>query len=147
MQTGDNPEGPLTKAQAAQMTARPTADQDAFLDQFTTEFFSAGGWSTVTEEQRQQALAPAHQAAEPAALAGMTAFATTDFRDDLGKVTVPTLVIHGDSDGTVPFEGSGRRTHDARPGSELQVIAGGPHGIDVSHADEFNRTLLAFLER
>ncbi len=49
----------------------------------------------------------------------MAAFGNTDFRDDLPKVTVPTLVIHGDSDATVPFEGSGARTHEAIAGSEL----------------------------
>jgi pimeloyl-ACP methyl ester carboxylesterase len=54
-------------------------------------------------------------------------------------------VIHGDSDQTVPFEGSGKRTHDAPTGSRLHMIAGGPHGINVSHADEF-KGLLKFLE-
>lgn len=84
--------------------------------------------------------------AEPPALYGcMEAFATTDFRDDLAKVAVPTLVIHGDSDAVVPFEGSGKRTHEAIAGSELHVVAGGPHGINVSDRDEFNRVLLAFL--
>ena len=75
----------------------------------------------------------------------MTAFGSTDFREDLPKVDVPTLIIHGDSDGTVPFEGSGQRTHAAIAGSRLHLIAGGPHGINVSHADEFNRVLLDFL--
>ena len=75
----------------------------------------------------------------------MAAFGTTDFRGDLPKVTVPTLVIHGDADGTVPFEGSGKRTHEAIPGSKLHVIAGGPHGCNVSHADEFNRQLVTFM--
>ena len=77
----------------------------------------------------------------------MEAFATTDFRDDLTKITVPTLVLHGDSDGTVPLEGSGRRTHEAIEGSELVVIENGPHGINASHPDEFNRALLAFLTK
>ena len=45
----------------------------------------------------------------------------------------------------MPFEGSGRRTHDAVAHSELHVVHGGPHGINISHADEFNRALLAFL--
>jgi pimeloyl-ACP methyl ester carboxylesterase len=58
---------------------------------------------------------------------------------------VPSLVIHGDGDQTVPFEGSGKRTHEALPDSRLHVIAGGPHALPVSHADEFNRVLLAFL--
>ena len=56
-------------------------------------------------------------------------------------------MIHGDSDGIVPFEGSGKRTHEAIEGSELVVIEGGPHGINVSHAKEFNDALLAFLEK
>ncbi len=64
---------------------------------------------------------------------------------DLSQVSVPTLVIHGDADGTVPFEGSGKRTHEAIAGSTLHVIAGGPHGYNVSHAEEFNRTLIDFL--
>jgi non-heme chloroperoxidase len=76
----------------------------------------------------------------------MEAFATTDFRDDLTKVTVPTLVIHGEGDATVPFEGSGKRTHAAIPHSQLVVVPDGPHGFNVSHAAEFNAALLRFLE-
>jgi pimeloyl-ACP methyl ester carboxylesterase len=60
---------------------------------------------------------------------------------------VPTLVLHGDGDATVPFAGSGARTHAAIPGSELVVVPGGPHGFNVSHAAEFNQALLRFLER
>ena len=147
LHTDDNPDGPLQKSQAAEMTAGLTADEDTFYDGFITSFFSADGVLTVTEAQRQEALALAHQADKKAALACMSAFATTDFREDLPKVSVPTLVLHGDSDGTVPFEGSGARTHAAIPGSELHVIAGAPHGCNVSHADEFNEALLAFLAR
>ena len=53
----------------------------------------------------------------------------------------------GDSDGIVPFEGSGKRTHDAIAGSELHLIAGAPHGCNVSDADEFNQALSAFLAK
>lgn len=77
----------------------------------------------------------------------MQAFGTTDFRHDLTRITVPTLVIHGDSDATVPFEGSGRRTHEAVAGPELVVVQDAPHGFNVSHAQEFNAALLEFLER
>ena len=121
------------------------SDRDAFFDQFTTQFFSAGDELKVTEEQRQAALELCRLSDQDAALGCMEAFATTDFRDDLTKITVPTLVLHGDSDGTVPLEGSGRRTHEAIEGSELVVIENGPHGINASHPDEFNRALLAFL--
>ena len=75
----------------------------------------------------------------------MEAFASTDFRDDLTRIGVPTLVLHGDSDGIVPFEGSGRRTHEAVKHSELTVLDGAPHGCNVSHASEFNEALLGFL--
>jgi pimeloyl-ACP methyl ester carboxylesterase len=56
-------------------------------------------------------------------------------------------VLHGDADETVPFEGSGQRTHAAIPGSELYLIGGGPHGCNVSHAGEWNGALLDFLAR
>lgn len=145
MKTDDNPDGPLEKSQAAEMTAGLTKSEDDFYEQFTTEFFSVNGELKVSEAQRQDALALAKQSSKHAALACMTAFATTDFREDLPKVTVPTLVIHGDGDATVPFEGSGARTHAAIPGSELYVVAGAPHGVNVSHAEEWNRVVLEFL--
>jgi len=142
-----NPDGPLETGEAAKMTAGLTANKDAFFDDFTTQFFSVDGVLKVTEEQRQRAIALAHQASKVAALEAMTAFAVTDFRDDLTTVSVPTLVIHGDGDATVPFEGSGARTHAAIPGSELVLIAGGPHGVNVSHADEWNRAVIGFLAK
>jgi pimeloyl-ACP methyl ester carboxylesterase len=145
--TDDNPDGPLTKDAAAEMTAGLTKDEDSFYDEFTTGFFSANGVLKVTEAERQEAIALAHQSKKHAALASMAAFATTDFRDDLTKVTVPTLVIHGDSDATVPFEGSGERTHRAIAGSELHVVKDAPHGVTVSHPEEWNRVVLEFLAR
>jgi non-heme chloroperoxidase len=118
-----------------------------FFDGFTRDFFSVDGELKVSEDQRQEAIALCHQSDQTAALGCMEAFGTTDFRDDLAKVTVPTLVIHGDGDATVPFEGSGQRTHEAIPGSELVVVEGAPHGFNVSHAEQFNRALLDFLAR
>ncbi len=147
LQTDDNPDGPLTEAQAAAMAAALTEDEDAFYDDFTTQFFSVDGVLKVTEAQRQEALELCHQADKKAALACMESFATTDFRDDLPNVTLPTLVIHGDGDGTVPLEGSGQRTHVAIAHSELVVLEGAPHGCNVSHAAAFNQALLDFLAK
>jgi pimeloyl-ACP methyl ester carboxylesterase len=147
MQAPGNPDGPLAKSEAAKMSAGLTASEDSFYDGFVTQFFSANGQLQVTEEQRQEALALCQQASKVAALACMTAFGATDFRDDLPKVSVPVLVLHGDSDGTVPFEGSGKRTHEAIPGSELVLVPGAPHGFNVSHAQQFNQALLDFLAR
>jgi non-heme chloroperoxidase len=147
LQTEDNPDGPLTEDAAAGMRHALEEDRDAFFDDFTTQFFSADEELMVTEEQRQEALEVCKQSDEEAALGCMDAFAKTDFRKDLEKVTVPTLVIHGDSDATVPFEGSGKRTHEAIEGSELVVLEGAPHGCNLSHAEEFNSALIAFLDR
>jgi len=145
--TDDNPDGPLDDETAKGMESGLKDDEASFYDGFITQFFSAGGELKVTEQQRQDALALTRQADRHAALGAMAAFGTTDFREDLAEVTVPTLVIHGDSDGIVPVEGSGRRTHEAIAGSELHVVAGGPHGINVSHSDEFTEALLAFLRK
>jgi len=145
MQTDDNPGGPLTKEAAEQMEQGLKDDRDQFFDGFTRDFFSADGELKVTEEQRQAAVELCRQSDQGAALGCMEAFGTTDFRDDLTKITVPTLVIHGDADAIVPVEGSGQRTHEAIPHSRLEIIAGGPHGINTSHRAEFNDALLGFL--
>ena len=147
MQGPDNPDGPLTKETAAEQEKGLKADRTAFFEQFTTGFFSAAGVLKVSEADRQEALALCYQSDQAAALGCMKAFGTTDFRDDLTKIHVPTLVMHGDSDAIVPFEGSGKRTHEAIAGSELVVIKGGPHGVNVSHPDQFNASLLQFLAR
>jgi pimeloyl-ACP methyl ester carboxylesterase len=145
LKTDDNPDGPLTEDAANGMRSGLESDRDGFFDSFMTAFFSVGDDLKVTEEQRLQAVALCRQSDQQAALGCMQAFATTDFRDDLAKITVPTLVVHGDGDGTVPFEGSGRRTHEAVEGSTLVVVEDGPHGLNVSHAAQFNEALLSFL--
>lgn len=146
MKTDDNPDGPLTKEKADEMEQGLRADRDEFFDGFTKDFFSSGDDLKVSEEERQKAIALCKQSGQTAALGCMEAFGTTDFRPDLKHIAVPTLVIHGDADGIVPLEGSGQRTHEAIPGSKLVVIEGGPHGLNVSHADEFNEALIDFLK-
>jgi len=143
--TEDNPEGALDDAAIAGFQAGVTTDRLAFLDEFTTNFFSAGDELKVSQAQREYARDIAAFASPKATLDCITAFARTDFRADLEKLTVPTLVIHGDSDAIVPFEASGKRSAEAIAGSKLVVIKGGPHGINASHAKEFNQALLEFL--
>lgn len=147
MKIEDNPEGPLTPDKAKEKEEGLKADRGKFFDEFTKGFFSAKGVLKVTEAQRQEALAVCLQSDQAAALGCMKAFSTTDFREDLKKVSVSTLVIHGDSDGTVPFEGSGKRTHAAIAGSELLLLKDAPHGCNVSHVDEFNEALIGFLAK
>ena len=151
LKTDDNPDGPLTEKQAAEMRAGLEKDRESFFDDFTTTFFStpklAGLTSSlkVTEEQRQEAIRMALQSDQTAALACMDAFGATDFRRDLPAVTVPALVLHGDADQIVPFEGSGKRTHKAIDGSRVELVKDAPHGFNTSHSEEFNRILLEFL--
>ncbi|MEU4557695.1 alpha/beta hydrolase [Actinoplanes sp. NPDC023936] len=75
----------------------------------------------------------------------IAAFSATDFRGDLAKFDVPTLVIHGDDDQVVPFEVGGKASAALVKGAELKVYAGGPHGITDTHKEQLNNDLLAFL--
>ncbi len=119
--------------------------REEFLDGFTTDFFSANGELKVSAQQREDALELEKAASDTALVACIDAFGRTDFRADLAKISLPTLVIHGDSDATVPFEVSGKRSAEALANSTLVVIKDGPHGLNVSHAAEFNQALLDFL--
>ncbi len=149
--TGDNPDGPLDDASFGQMRGQLVDDRDAFFDDFVEKFYSVpkllGLTSSlkVSEEQKGEAVAVCRQSDPTAALACMDAWAGTDFRADLAQITVPVLVVHGDGDQPVPFEGSGKRTHEALPHSELVLIEGAPHGLGVSHAEELNAALRDFL--
>lgn len=147
MQTDDNLDGPLTPEQADGMAEDLVKDEAAFYDSFTRDFFSVDGVLKVSEVQRKEAGAMCGQANKNAALACMAAFGGTDFRGDLADVTVPALVIHGDGDATVPFEGSGQRTHAALADSEVHVIRDAPHGCNVSHAEEWNSVVIEFLAK
>jgi non-heme chloroperoxidase len=147
MKTEDNPEGPLTEDKAGKMENNLKKDRDVFFEQFTRDFFTANGDLKVSEAQRQEALKLCKKSDQKAALACMAAFGTTDFRDDLAEITVPALILHGDADGIVPYEGSGDRTRQRVANGESVVIKGAPHGCNVSHAEEFNEALLRFLQK
>lgn len=141
----DNPHGPLDDAGIAGFESGVKTDRMTFLENFTRMFFSVGNELKVSEPQRQYARSIASFASPKGTLDCIGAFSRTDFRKDLEKITVPTLVIHGDSDSIVPFEVSGKLTAEAIKGAKLAVIKGAPHGFNVSHAEEFNRHLLEFL--
>ncbi len=142
----DNPEGGLDDATIGQFQDGVRADRVAFLDAFTTNFFAAGDRTDlISEPTRLYNREIAAFASPKGTLDCISAFSYTDFRDDMAKVSVPTLVIHGDSDAIVPFEVSGKRSHEAIEGSSLVLIEGGPHGINATHAEQFNRALLDFL--
>jgi len=146
----DNPDGGVDQDLADWFSNGITGDRPAFLHEFVDLFYTAGKPSLVNKplvsgDQRAYDLAIAELASPKGTLDCTVAFATTDFRDDLTKVDVPTLVIHGDSDGIVPFEVSGKRTAAAIPNAQTHVIEGGPHGVLASHKDEWNEAVLRFL--
>jgi pimeloyl-ACP methyl ester carboxylesterase len=146
-QSEDNPEGGLDDATIAQFEAGVRSDRPAFLRGFLRLFFAAGDKDELVSQPIQDHLWNIAAAASPkGTLDCIAAFGRTDFRADVASVTVPTLVLHGDSDGIVPIEISGQRSADSIPGARLHVIAGGPHGLNTSHAEEFNGALLDFLQ-
>ena len=147
LKSQDNPDGGLDEATLAQFQGGVKKDRMEFLEEFTKNFFSAGGSQMVSKQQRKYARDIAAFASPKGTLDCIAAFGRTDFRGDLKKVTVPTLVLHGDSDAIVPFEVSGKRTHESIKGSQLVLIKGGPHGVNASHPEPFNKALIGFLGR
>ncbi|GHB91998.1 chloroperoxidase [Streptomyces umbrinus] len=77
----------------------------------------------------------------------IAAFSATDFRADLARFDVPTLVIHGDADQVVPFEVGGKASAALVKDAELLVYPGAPHGLTDTHKQTLAEDLLAFLER
>lgn len=142
--TDDNPDGGMPWQGFVDLRDSCAADRNGFVEQFMTWFFSNPSELAVTPEQFTEVLGIAAQGSDAALQETILAWAT-DLRADVAAFTVPTLVIHGDSDNNVPFEASGKRAAAAIAGARLHVVAGGPHGINVSHAEEFNRVLLEFL--
>lgn len=77
----------------------------------------------------------------------IAAFSATDFREDLAKFDVPTLVIHGDDDQIVPLDSSGRASAALVKNAKLIVYEGAPHGLADTHKERLNKDLLNFLQQ
>jgi len=77
----------------------------------------------------------------------VAAFSATDFREDLKRFNVPTLIIHGDDDQVVPIDVGGRMSAKQIKGAKLIVYPGAPHGLTETHKDRVNQDLLAFLQQ
>ncbi len=143
----DNPDGALQDADIQEFLDGVSGDRIAFLNDFTKNFFTpAEGKLLVSKPMRLYNRDIASYASPKATYDCVKSFAYTDFREDLKKFDVPTLVIHGDADQIVPLEASGQRSHEMIADSQLHIIAGGPHGNNVTHAKEFNKALIDFLD-
>lgn len=144
--TTDNPDGGFDDIAIKGLQDGVKGDRLSFLDTFTTSFFTSGDRTNlVSQEFRLFNRDIAAFASPKGTLDCIAAFSQTDFRGDLDKFDLPTLILHGDADAIVPIEISGQKAYERIPNSQLVVIKGGPHGFNVTHAEEFNTALIQFL--
>lgn len=140
------PEGGLDDATIEQFETGVKTDRPAFVEGFVDNFLAAGHRTGLVSDETHEYLRDLAAFASPkGTLDCIGSFARTDFREDLAAFDVPTLVIHGDSDGIVPFEISSKRSAAMIKDCTLVVIAGGTHGINTSHVEQFNSALIDFL--
>ena len=123
------------------------ADRPAFLAGFLKNFYNTDtlGGSRVSDELVRLSWNIAAGASPTGTLQCVSAW-LTDFRSDLARIDIPTLVLHGDDDRILPQAVTADRTHELVKGSKLVIVPGGPHGLTWTHADEVNRVLLEFLK-
>jgi len=145
LQTDDNPAG-VPQATFDQMTEGMLADRAHFFTSFFKDFYGVG-WVTqpVSDEVLHLSWITAMQAGLRPTLLAAQAFATTDFRPDLASFTMPTLVIHGTADKTVPIEPTAREVVKAVPHAQLIEYGGEPHGLFATRTERLKEDLLQFL--
>ena len=147
LKTDDNPEG-VDQSTFDEMTAGMKKDRAHFFTSFFKDFYGVGLLShPVSDELIEWSRNTAMMASLKATLDCAAAFATTDFRPDLASFTVPTLIIHGTDDQTVPIDASGRAAAKGIAQSELLEYDGAPHGLFATHQERFTKDLLSFLRR
>ena len=145
LKTSDNPGG-VDGAVFEGIKKGIVADRFAFLSKFFSDFYNVDvlRGERISDQAGQSSWIVASGASPKGTLDCVSAW-LTDFRKDLAKIDVPTLVLHGDSDRICPLEVTGKRTHELVKGSKLVVVEGGPHGLNWTHAERVNRELLDFL--
>jgi non-heme chloroperoxidase len=145
LKTDDNPDG-VDQSVFDQMVEGITKDRPAFLENFAKNFFGVSALHhTVSSAVLDWNQSLALRASLKATLDCVRSFSATDFRGDLKTIRVPTLVIHGTGDKTVPFEVSGELTAKLIPSATLKAYEGAPHGLYVTHKDQLSEDLLVFL--
>lgn len=122
------------------------ADRPAFLSKFLADFYNVDtlGGKRISDAVVRLSWNIAATASPKGTLDCVSAWGT-DFRADLQRIDVPTLVVHGDADRILPLAATGTPTQQAVKGSRLVVVKDGPHGLNWTHAEEVNRELLKFV--
>lgn len=148
LKTADNPDGGMSVQDIEGMVGQVAQNRPQFLAGFTKKFLNWDENGAKLGDEFLDFAASMYMQASPVATQEcVRAFGETDFRADLAKLTVPTLVVHGDKDQIVPLEASGQRVPQYAPNAELHVMKGAPHGLNATHNDEFNKILLDFVAR
>ena len=147
LKTADNPEG-VDGAVFEGIQKAVSADRYVFFTDFFKNFYNTDVHlgKRISEQAIQASWNTAAIASAYASLACVPTW-HEDFRKDLAKIDVPTVVIHGDTDRIVPFSSAGQRTAKLVKGAELVVIKDGPHNVAWTHAEEVNAALLKFLQK
>ena len=141
-----NPDG-VDRSVFDQMIEGLQADRPGFLAKFGKTFYGAGLLNfSISSEFLQWSANVAMLASPKATLDCVRAFSETDFRADLPHLSVPTLIIHGDADATVPLAVSAEKAARLVPHAQLSVYSGAPHGLMYTERDRLNRDLLAFMQ-
>ena len=144
LKTADNPEG-VDGSVFEGIQKAVAVDRYAFFTEFFKNFYNTDLLhKRVSEQVVQASWNVAAGASATASLACVPSW-HEDFREDVNKIDVSTLVIHGDADRILPIDASGRRTAKLIKGARLVVVKDGPHCITWTHADEVNAELLNFL--
>ncbi|QNE33274.1 alpha/beta hydrolase [Sphingomonas sp. NBWT7] len=145
LQTDDNPNG-VPEDQLQQIAAGIKKDRPDFFRTFFKDFFGVGYvTSPVSEATLDWAWRLAMQASLRATLQCADSFGHTDFRPDLPAFRVPTLVIHGTGDKTVPIDATGRAAAAGISASQLVEYDSAPHGLFATESDRLTQDLLTFL--
>lgn len=141
----DNPEG-LPMEAFDQIRAGLSADRSQFYKDLSGPFYGANRPNAnVSQGVRDMFWLWGMQVDLEGTLGSITAIAETDFTDDLRRIDVPTLIIHGDDDQIVPLGISSAVSAKLVPNATLKVYPGAPHGLTATHKEQFNADLLAFL--
>lgn len=145
LKTEDNPDG-VDGAVFEGIRAAIVEDRPAYFQNFLDDFFNVDvlKGTRISEQAWQAAFAMALQAGSYATYACVDTW-LTDFREDVAKIDVPTLLIHGDADRILPYSATAARLPTLIPGLTVVTVEGGPHNIAWTHADVVNPALLDFL--
>jgi non-heme chloroperoxidase len=123
------------------------ADRSQFFKDITTPFYGANRpGAKVSQGLRDSFWLQGMQCGFKGALDCIKAFSETDFTEDLKKIDVPTLIMHGDDDQIVPIGASAIPSSKLVKGSTLKIYPGAPHGLCSTHKDLINADLLAFFK-